>query len=143
MEILAELVPVDGWGELLDLFVCTLPRGKSAGEESASFLGEDENPAAAIVRVAGDLNQTAALERLECSSQSGAVHREQGSNRAHRRWFGTIERHEQRELSVGEVEGTEVFVEAARESTSCTLYVKAETSVFHHQRCFERQRFST
>jgi len=120
-----------------------LPDGKCAGEQCATLVGEDEDAAAAIIGIALDFQEAAPLERLQCSSEGGAIHGEQGSDGSHCWRFGAVERHQQRELAVSEFERAKFLVEAAGESAGCTLDMQAETALFDHQRCFERQDFST
>ena len=134
------MIPIDAGGEFLDLLVGALPGGKGAGEESASLFSEDQDTAAAIFGIALNFEEAAALEWLQCSSEGSAIHREQRSDGSHRRGLGAIERHQQRELTIGEFEWTKFFVEAAGESACCTLDMQAKTAVFDHQRCDEWQR---
>jgi hypothetical protein len=142
-QIFAEGVPVGLWRELLDGVMRFLPDRKSTGEKSASLFSEDEDAATTVIGIALDFEKAAALEWLQSSSEGSAIHRKQGSDRSHRWGLRTVEGHEQRELTIGEFEWAKFFVETAGESARCTLHVKAKTAVFYHQRCFERQVFST
>lgn len=142
MEGLAQLVPIDAGSELFNLFVGVLPDRKRASEQAAPFCGEDEDAAAAVGRIGFNLHQSAAFQRFQGRSQGGSIHRQQGSDRAHRRRLRPIERHEQRELTVSQFEGAQFFIESASQGARCTLHMKTKTTIFHHQSCLERQRFS-
>lgn len=142
-QIFSEGIPVGFWRELLDAFVRLLPDRKGTGEESASRFSEDEDATAPVVGVTLDFKKATPLEWLQCSSEGSAIHRKQGSDGSHRRRLRAVEGHEQRELTVGEFKRPKFFVEAAGEGARGTLHMKAKTAVFHHQCCFERQRFST
>src|SRR4029078_1245374 len=134
---------VNGRRFAFNLLVSFEPNGKRAGEEGAPLLSEDEDAAAAILSIALDFEQAPALEGFEGGCESGAIHREQGSDGCHRRGLGAIERHEQRKLSIGEFKGTQFFVEAAAEGPGSALHMKAKTTVFDHQGFDEWQRVCT
>ena len=116
------------------------PDRKGAGKQIASFVRENEDAAAAVFRVAFDSEQAAALQWLQCCGERGPIHGKQGSDWSHGRRFRPIKRHQQRELSVGQIEWAQFFVKAATESSRRALHVKAKTTVFDHQRCDEWQR---
>lgn len=90
-----------------------LPEGNGAGEEIPALGGEVEEAAAAVRRIGGDFEQTAARKGLEGGGKGGAIHAEESGNGRHAGWMGAMEGHEQRELTVGELEGTKCVVEAA------------------------------
>jgi hypothetical protein len=140
---LTEFVPVDAGGEFFNFFVRAFPDGKGASEKSASIVREDEDAASAVIGIPGDLQKAAALKRFKGSGQSSAVHCEKRSHGPHGWWLRAVEGHQERKLPIGQFEGTKLFVEAPCEGASCTLHVETETSVFNHQRCFERQRLCT
>lgn len=142
-KILAQVVPIDARSKPFDFFVGLLPDGKSAREQATSFGGKDENAAAAIRGIGGYFDEAATLEGLQGCCQSGSIHRQQGSDGPHRWRLWSIERHEQRKLPVGEVEGTQFVVETAGKGARRTLHMKTKATVLDHQRCFEGQRFCT
>jgi hypothetical protein len=125
----AECFGVTGGDELIDFVVCGLPDGKRTGEEVAAFGGEDEDAAAAVGRIGRYLDQAAALKWLEGGGKRGAIHGEQRGDRAHGRRVGAIERHEERELAVGEIEGAECLIETTGEGAGGALDVKAEAAI--------------
>ena len=139
----AELLGISVGDELLDLAVGSLPLWNCMGKQGFPFGCELENATAAVGRVLGDLDQAAALQGLQCGGQGGAIHGEQRGDGAHGRGLGAVKGHQERELAVGEAEGTEDFVEAAGEGAGGPLDVKAETAVPDKQSCFVRERFLT
>lgn len=109
--------------------MCGLPDGKRAGEEIAAPGGEDEDAAATVGWVGGDFDQAAALKWLEGGGKRGAIHGEQRGDGAHGWRVGAIERHEERELAVGEIEGAECFIETTGEGAGGALDVQAEAAI--------------
>lgn len=140
MEGLAQRIPVDSRSKPFSFFVGTLPDRKGTSKQFAPFCGEDQDAAAAVRGVGVNPYQSAALERLQGRSQGGSIHREQGSDRPHGRRLRAIERHEQRKLPVGQLEGSKAFVETPCQSARCPLHMKTKTAVFDHESCFEGQR---
>ena len=139
-ETAAEFFGIVGWNELLDFVVGLLPHGNSACQERTAFGGEYEDAAAAVGWVGRNLDQAAALERLEGGGERGAIHGEQGGYRAHGRWLGAIEGHQQGELAVGQVEGAQGFIEAAGEGAGGALDVKTEAAVAYEEGGFVRKQ---
>jgi len=128
---------------LFNFFVSALPYGNRTRQQGSPFVGEDENAAATVVRIGFDFDEAAALKRLQSGGQGGSIHGEQGSDGAHGRRLGTIERHEQGELPVGEFEGAQFLIETPGQGTCRTLHMETQTSVFDHESCFKGQRFCT
>ena len=89
-----------------------------------------------------NFDKAPSLERLQCRGQGGTVHRKQGCDGAHGRWLGAIQGHQERELAVGQAEGTENLVEASAQNAGCALDMKAKTAVPNHDCCFVREAFS-
>ena len=106
---------------------------QSGGKRFLAGVGEGEQPGAAIGRRGFDVHQPAPLERLQCRSQRGAIHRQQLGDRAHRRRFRTVQRHQQRELLIGEADRPQRFVEMSRQGPRCALGVKAQAGVANQQ----------
>ncbi len=140
---MAERIPIYGAGLAFNLFVGTLPHRKGTRQQGAGFVSKDEDAAPAVVRILLDFDQSAALKRLQRGGQRRSIHRKQGSDRPHRRRFGAVERHEQRELAIGKFEGAKFFVKAPGQGACRTLHVETETPIFHHQCCLVGQRFFT
>src|SRR5262249_1276034 len=84
-----------------------------AREQLVSRRCERQQPAALVVRIDGHLDQAAALERLERGGERGAIHGEHGRHRGHARRRWAVERRQQRELLVGEIERAKDLVETA------------------------------
>jgi hypothetical protein len=132
---------ISDWKQLLDLVMDALPNGKRTGEQTLAIVGEDQDPASPIGAVVCNLDKSPSLERLQCGGQGGPVHRKQGCDGAHGWWLGAIQRHQERELAIGQAEGTENLVEAPAQHAGCTLDMKAETAVPNHNCCFVREAF--
>lgn len=116
-----------------------LPDGDSAGEQRPALRGEDEDAAAGVglVRLHADetgTDKAAAHERLEGGGEGGAVHGEKAGDGGHGRRRGAVQRHEQRELAVGEAERAEGRVKPAGQGAGGALHVKAEAMIPHEQR---------
>jgi len=109
--------------------VILFPHGKCFYEEAQAGRGEGEQAPAAVGGVGGDFDKAAALEGLEGGGEGGAVHGEEGGHGGHAGRIGAVERHHQGELAVGQSEGAEGVVEAARERTRGPLHVQAEAAV--------------
>jgi hypothetical protein len=139
-EGLAEGIGVVGGDELLDFGMGLVPDGNGAGEERLAFGGEDEDAAAAVGWVGRNFDQAAAFEGFEGSGQSGAIHGEQGGDWPHGRRGGAIERHQERELAVGEFEGAEGFIEPAGKGAGGALDVKTEAAIAYEEGGFVRER---
>src|SRR4029079_1175804 len=121
-QVFAKGFPVDRRGLVLNFLVRAEPDGKCAGKKGPARFREDENAAAAVIGIVRDLYQAAALQGLERGCKSRAVHCKQGSNGAHRRRLGAVERHEQGKVTIGEVEWSEFFIKAAPERARSTLH---------------------
>lgn len=100
-QVLAQRIPIHAGNQLFNIFVGALPDGQGTGEEAPSFFSENQDAAAAVGGVVVDFDEAAALKRLQRGGQGGSIHGQQRSDRSHRWRLGTIERHEQGELSVG------------------------------------------
>jgi hypothetical protein len=140
---LAKRVPIYGAGSVFNLFVRALPLGDGARQQGASFFREDEDTAAAVVRVKLDFHESAAFQWLQGCCEGGSIHGQQGSDRPHRRRLRTVQRHQERKLAVGQIEGAQLFIEAPGQGPSGTLDVETETTIPNEEGCFVRQRFCT
>ena len=84
---------------------CACCHSGKALVSSARPAARDGQPAAALVFfVDRNLHQPAPFQRLELGGQRGAVHGEQRGDAADIRRLRPVERHQQRELAVGQVE---------------------------------------
>jgi hypothetical protein len=134
VEVAAKVVRRAGGKKFFYFLVRGLPDGHGGSESFFAFCGEDENAAAAVVGIGRDFDEAAALERLESGGEGGAIHGEKGCDGRHGWRFGAVKAHEERELAVGEAEGTESFVEAAGERASGALHVETEAAVADQKR---------
>src|SRR5713226_9708531 len=79
-----------------------LPQGIRRDEKRLAGRREDEAPAAFVLFVGSDLDQAAALKRLERRGERRAVHAQQRRDFPYDRWMGTVQRRHERELAMGE-----------------------------------------
>ena len=77
-------------------------------------------------RIGGDPDEPAPLQRLQRRGQRGAVHRQHRRHRAQSRRLGPVQRHQQRELPVGQAERPERLVEPPRQRPRRALRLKAQ-----------------
>ena len=77
-----------------------------------------------ILRIDADLDEPLSFVRLQSRRQGRTVHRQQSRNRPHRGPLRLVERHEQRELSIGEAERPQRLVETPSQSAGGALRVK-------------------
>lgn len=139
----AEVVEIRSRKLLLDISVGALPNGEGAGEQSLAPGGENEGAVAVIVGIFCHADQAAPLKRLESGGERGAVHGQQIRNRPHGWRLRAVQRHEQRKLTVGEVQRAEGQVEAAGQGTGGALHVQAEAMVPNEQCGGIRERIGT
>jgi len=107
------------------------PYGNGFLEQGPPFARERESAIALIGFIHGDLDQPAALKRFQIGGQGCAVHRKQLRHAADRRRLGPIERHQKRELAVGQCKRAERIVEAAGEGARGALHMQAQACVTH------------
>jgi hypothetical protein len=90
-----------------------------------------------------NLYEAATLERLEGGGQRGSIHGEQGGYWGHGRGLGAIEGHEERELSIGEAEGAQGFIESPGQGAGGALNMETETGVANEESGFIRKQLGT
>ena len=100
---------------------------------------QSKTPAPAVLLIDRNLQQPAPFKRLEIGRKRRPVHREKGRDVAQRRRLGTIERHQQRKLTVGEVERPQHIVKAARQCACRAMDVQAQAVVAHQVSGGERE----
>jgi hypothetical protein len=105
------------------------PYRNGTRQRPSSLWRQDHQTAAAVLRVPGDADQAAALERLDSGSQGGPVHGQKRSHSRHPGWFRTVQREQQGELPVGEADRTEGMIEAPSQGPGGSLHVKTETGI--------------
>jgi len=120
-----------------------LPGGQGLKQNFMTFGGEAKDAAAAIVGVVFDFDEAAALEGLESGREGGAIHCEKRGDGGHGRGLGTVQRHQEGELAVGQLKGAQGFVKTARQGASGTLHVEAEAAIPHEESGLEREFFHT
>lgn len=115
--------------ERLDFRVRAPPNWNGADKQSAPRCRQGHQTATAVPPVCCDFDQTAALQRFESGRQGGSIHGEQRSHRGHRRRLRAVQRHQERELSVGQAYGVQRVIEAPCQRARRSLNVKAEARV--------------
>ena len=125
---------------VLSLGVCRLPQRVGLHQQRASGCRQGETAAAAILFVDRYFEEPATFERFEVGGQCCAVHREQRRDAAETRGFRPIERHQQRELAVGETERPEHIVETPRQRPGRAMHVQTQATVADHMGRGEREK---
>jgi len=125
---------------MLNLVVNSFPDWNRANHEVAALRCEFQDAAPPIGRVWIYLDQPATLKRLESGGQRGSIHCEQGSNWSHGGKLGSIQRHQERKLAIGQLEGTQCLIESPRQGAGGTLHVKTETAISYVERGFVREQ---
>ena len=120
----AQLIGAAMRNQELDFNVSGLPGRVGLFQQRAASRGDNQTAAAFVFLVDRDFQKAAPLQRLQVGGQRRAVHRQQRRDAADARRFRPIERHQQRELSAGEVEGPQCVVEAA----AVTVKTEAEAN---------------
>jgi hypothetical protein len=82
-----------------------------------------------VSSVGTDGDEPAASERLERGRESRAIHGKERGHGRHVRRFGSVERHEHRELAAGQTDPAKDLVKPSCEDTGGALDVKAEARV--------------
>src|SRR5215467_134686 len=122
----------------IDCCVRFLPKWKRFGEQCATCRSDSQTATALVLLVDRNLYQSAAFKKFEGRGQRSAVHGKQISDAANGWRFRPVQRHQQRKLSMGEVERTEHIVEASRQPARGALHVQAQAVVSHQVRGGER-----
>jgi hypothetical protein len=126
--------------EMLDLVVDSLPHRNRASHQVAALGSEFQDAATAIAWVWRHLDQPATLKRLQGGGKGGSIHCEQRRDRSHGGRLGPIQGHQERKLAIGQLEGTQCFIESPCQGAGGTLYVKTEAAVSYEERGFVRKR---
>ena len=108
-------------------------------QQRATGRRQSKTPATAVFLVDRNFQKPAPFEWLEIGRESRAVHREKGRDVAKRRRLRPVERHQQRKLSIGEIERPQYVVETARQRTGRAVNMQAQAIVTHQVRGGERQ----
>ena len=116
-----------------------LPDRISFGQQRAAGRRQSKTPATAVYLIGRDLQEPPSFERLEIGCKRRAVHGEKGRDAAEGRRFGSIERHQQRKLTVSDIERPQHIVEAARQCARRPVNMQAQAIVAHQVRGGERQ----
>jgi hypothetical protein len=118
--------------------VGSLPDRRSVGEQSPALSCQADPSTTPVRRIGGDLDQAAALQRLQCGGQGGAIYSEQRCHRPHARRLRTIQRHQQRVLTVRQPDRPQCLVEIPRQRPRRPLHVQTEATIANPQRNFKR-----
>lgn len=123
---------------LLHGTVRRLPDRYRLRKQLASFGREDQNATAAVGCIFRDLHKSATFQRFQRGGQRGAIHCQEGSHGAHGRRNGTIKRHQERELPIGEIKRAKSLIKASSQGARRTLDVQAQTAIPHQESRFVR-----
>ena len=125
--------------QALNLAMRVLPDRISLGQQRAAGWRQSKTPATAVCLINRNLQKPSPFERFEIGCNRRPVHSEKGRDTAKGRRFGSIERHQQRKLTVGEIERPQHIVEAARQCARRPVNMQAQAVVAHQVRGGERQ----
>lgn len=98
--------------EALERRVGPLPNRDGLDKQSPAARGQHQAAASFVGMVDGHLRQAATLKRLELGGEGRAIHGKQSGNLSHARRLGTIERHQERELAIGQPQRPQRVVKA-------------------------------
>lgn len=130
----AQIIRMEFRHQPIDRGMSLSPKRKRFGEKRSATCRDCEATAPFIPFIDGNLYQPAAFEGFEDRRQRGAVHRKQSGDAADGGRLRPIQRHQQRKLTVGEIERTEHIVKASRQSSRGALHVETEAAVAHQMR---------
>ena len=105
--------------------------GNALAEQRAAGRGDCQTTAAFIFLVDRNLHQSAAFKWFEGRGERGAVHGKQRRDATDVRRFRPVQRHQQRELPMREIERTEHLVETPCQRARRPLHVQAQAGVAH------------
>ena len=125
--------------EAFNLAMRVFPDRISLGQQRAAGWRQSKTPATAVCLINRNLQKSSPFERFEIGCKRRPVHGEKGRDAAEGRRFGSIERHQQRKLTVGEIEWPQHIVEAARQCARRPVNMQAQAIVAHQVRGGERQ----
>ena len=125
--------------QTFNLAMRVFPDRISLGQQRAAGWRQSKTPATAVCLVDRYLQEPSPFERLEIGCKRRPVHGEKGRDTAEGRRFGSIERHQQRKLTVGEIERPQHIVEATGQCARRPVNMQAQAIVAHQVRGGERQ----
>lgn len=117
----------------------TPPDGQGARQLLMAFRCELQAPSTPVPLVDPDVNQTRSLQRLQGGGQGRPVHCEKIGHRPQAWRFELIERHQHRELSIGQAHLTKCGIETLRQCSGGALRGQAKASVANVQSGCERE----
>ena len=124
--------------ERFNFQVGILPDRRSVGEQGPALSRQTHPSTTPVHRIRGDLDQAAPLERLERGGQGGAIHGQQRRHRPPARRLRAIQRHEQRELTVGQPDRAQCLIEIPGQCPCRPLHVQTEATIANPQRGCKR-----
>lgn len=125
--------------QLFDLRMCVFPDRIGLGQQCVSGCRQSETPAPAVLLVDRHFQKTTPFERFEVGRKSRAIHRKKGRDTAKRRRLWPVERHQQRELTIGEIKRPQRIIEATRQRARRAVHMQAQAMVAHQVSGGERQ----
>jgi hypothetical protein len=137
-QIAPQTIGVALWQERFNFQVGILPDWRSVGEQGPALSRQTHPSTTPVCRIWGYLDQAAALQRLDCGGQGGAIHGQQRCHRPHAGRLRTIQRHEQRELTIGQPDRPQCRVEIPGQCPCRPLHVQTEATIANPQRGCKR-----
>jgi hypothetical protein len=137
-QVASETVWISSRQATLDFTVGTLPDRNGPGQQCHAFRCQSHQTAPPISVVRGYRDQSTPLQWLQCCSQCGSIHCQQGCHCRHLRRFRLVEPHQQRKLSIPEVEWSQRVVKAPCQRSGGALHMKAEATIANQNRCLIR-----
>jgi hypothetical protein len=115
--------------QALSLRMFPFPHRCGGGEQRSAGRRQYEAAAAFVGAVHVDFQKAAAFERLEIGGESRAIHGEERRNVTEARRLGAIERHQQRELALCQIEWPQRIVKAPGQRARGPLDVQTKAAV--------------
>jgi hypothetical protein len=124
--------------ERFDFQVGILPDRRSVGKQGPALSRKTQPSTTPVSRICADLDQATPFQRLERGGQGGAIHGQQRRHRPYARRLRTIQRHQQRELTIGQPDRPQCLVEIPGQRPCRPLHVQAEATIANPQRGCKR-----
>lgn len=114
------------------------PQGQCRNQKRMPLRGQTRPPAPPVLFVFLDDDKALLGQRLQGGGECRAIHGERIGQLSERRWLGTVERHHQGKLPIGQAERTEDVVEMPGKRPCRPLCMKAQAGVADMKRVLAR-----
>ena len=119
--------------------VTCAPGGQGGTQPVDTCLSQHQAPVAAVGLVKAGFGKSLSFQNFQRRCQRCSVHAQQGYQVADAGRFRLVQRHQQRELPIGQTMRAQHLVKAAGQHAGGALDVKAQAMIPHLVRGFERQ----